>query len=146
MTDDTARRDTEATGAPAGDTIYMIEAVPRKTPKFPELPRPLECRPEGSLPPLVMNFASDVSCGTDLALGRIPQRNAADFVRAIQSAGDRSIFCNIDCAGGDGGALKIAIALLQHKYAVSCHVTGRCSSATVLIALAADRHRRSISP
>jgi hypothetical protein len=66
----------------ARDVIYMIVAAPRKTPRPPDLPRPMECRPEGSRPQLVINLISDVPRGVDVALGRVPQRNAADFVRA----------------------------------------------------------------
>jgi hypothetical protein len=138
------RDDCSARPQTPADAVYMIVARPRKTSKLPEFPNPA-CRPEGTLPPLIMNFASEVSNGTDLALGRVPRRNAAAYVGAIQAAGSRSIQVNIDCAGGDGeGALAIAIALLQHKYAVSCRIVGRCSSAAVFIALAADR--RSIMP
>lgn len=119
--------------------IYMIVAAPRKTAKYPDLPRPLECRPEGSLPPLVLNFVSGVPRGVDVALGRIPRRDSAAFVQAIRSADNRSININIDCAGGDAeGALQIADALLRHKFAVTCVITGRCSSMAVAIALAAD--------
>ncbi len=123
---------------PQGDVIYLMTASPRKTPKFPEFPNPAR-RPEGSLPPLVINIVSEVSNGTDLALGRIPQRNSANFVNAIRAAGDRSIQVKIDCAGGDGdGALQIATALLQHEFAVHCRIVGRCSSGATFIALAAD--------
>jgi ATP-dependent protease ClpP protease subunit len=119
--------------------VYMISAVPRSQPKpLPNFPNPVS-RPEGSLPPLVLNFVSEVSDGTDLALGKIPQRNAAAFVRAIRSAGNRSILCNVNCAGGDAdGTLAIADALLRHEFAVHCRIVGRCSSAATFIALSAD--------
>lgn len=124
--------------------IYMIVAAPRKTAKLHEFPNP-GCRPEGLSPPFVINIVSELSNATDLALGKIPQRNAGAFVRAIQAAGKRSIQVNIDCAGGDGlDALAIASALLQHEFAVSCRIVGRCSSSAVFIALAADKDRRTI--
>src|SRR6266404_4763727 len=121
MIDDIARTETGAPlardAAPQDEVVYMIIATPRKTPKFPEFPNPAR-RPEGSLPPLLINIVSEISNGTDLALGRIPQRNSANFVSAIRSAGNRSIHVIIDCAGGDAeGALAIATALLQHPFA-----------------------------
>ncbi|MBR1151925.1 ATP-dependent Clp protease proteolytic subunit [Bradyrhizobium sp. JYMT SZCCT0428] len=54
------------------------------------------------------------------------------------------MICNVNCAGGDpDGALAIATALLQHRFAVHCRIVGRCSSSAALVAMAADR--RSIA-
>jgi ATP-dependent protease ClpP protease subunit len=127
------------------DRIYLMTAVRTgKTPKALEFANPA-CRPEGSLPPLVLNLISDQPRGMDAALGRVPKRNAAAYVRAIRAAKDRSIHLNIDDSGGDGdGALAIARALLEHECAVSAAIIGRCSSGAAIIALAADSHRRSI--
>jgi ATP-dependent protease ClpP protease subunit len=126
--------------------IYMVEARPRSRPKpSPVSPNPAPRPHEGTLPPLVLNFFSDVPDGTELALGKVPQRDTAAYVRAIHSAGNRSIICNVNCAGGDAeGSLAIATALLQHERRVTCRITGRCSSAAVFIALAADT--RTIVP
>src|SRR5260370_14064458 len=149
MTDDTPRTDPDAPlardDAPKGDTIYVMTAVSREIPKAPPVfPNPAE-RPEGKLPPLALDIVSEVPRGVDIAMGRAPQRNAAKFVNAIRSAGDRSIQVSIDDAGGDGDdALAIAVALLQHKFGVRCRIIVRCSSGAAIIALAADRHRRSI--
>ena len=125
--------------------VCMVTAVQRSQPKpLPVFPNPAP-RPEGSLPPLVLDFFSDVPDGIELALGKVPQRNAAVYVQAIRTAGPRSIVCNVNCAGGDpDGAIAIATALLQHPFAVTCHIVGRCSSAAAFIALAADR--RTIVP
>jgi ATP-dependent protease ClpP protease subunit len=127
------------------ETICMIEAGPRMRPKaLPQFPNPAS-RPEGSLPPLVLNFFSEVANGIDIALGRVKSRDTAAFLHAIRSAADRSIICNVNCAGGDAeGALAIAVALLQHEYRVTCRIVGRCSSAAAFIALAADT--RTIIP
>jgi ATP-dependent protease ClpP protease subunit len=87
----------------------------------------------------MLNFFSEVPKGIDLALGKVPSRDSAAFVRAIREAGNRSIECRISCAGGDAdGALAIATALLQHEYRVTCRITGRCSSAAAFVALASD--------
>jgi hypothetical protein len=99
--------------------IYRVGARPRSVPKpLPVFPNPAP-RPEGSLPALVLNFFSEISNGTDLALGKIPKRDASAFVQAIRTAGPRTIICNVDCAGGDADEnLAIAIALLRHPFAV----------------------------
>lgn len=125
--------------------IYLVEAKPRSRPKpMPEFPNPAS-RPVGLLPPLVLRFQSDVSKGTDIALGKVQPRDAAAFVRAIDAAGNRSIECRINCAGGDAdGAIAIARALLKHPYSVTARIMGRCSSAAVFIALAGDT--RTIEP
>lgn len=121
------------------ETIYVINADPRKQPKaLPEFPNPAP-RPEGTEQALVLTFFSKAPSGLDIALGRAPKRDTERFLRAIREAGNRSILCEIDCAGGDGdSALAIAKALLQHPYRVTARIVGRCSSAAVLIALAAD--------
>jgi ATP-dependent protease ClpP protease subunit len=118
----------------------MIEAKPRSQPKpLPVFPNPAP-RPDGSLPPLVLEFFSEVPDGIGLALGKVPKRDAAAYVRAIRNAGPRSIICKINCAGGEAdGALAIATALLEHQFAVHCHVIRRCCSAAAFIALAADK-------
>jgi len=108
LAEDTRKANCEAPVAredgPKGDTIYMMTALPRKTPKLLALPQPMECRPEGTRPPLVLNLVSDgVPRGVDIAMGRVPRRNAAAVVTAIRSAaGNRSIHLNIDDAGGNG--------------------------------------------
>ncbi len=127
------------------ETIYVVEASPRKQPKaLPEFPNPTS-RPEGAEAPLVLEFHSEVPKGVDLALGRVPKRDTERYLRAISGAGNRSIHCEIDDAGGDGdAAVAIASALLRHPYRVTARIVGRCSSAAVFIALAADQ--RSIAP
>ncbi|MGY4504217.1 ATP-dependent protease ClpP protease subunit [Bradyrhizobium sp. GM24.11] len=142
---DCAARPRSLDSADANDTVCMIEAGPRSRPKdLPQFPNPAP-RPEGALPPLHLRFFSEVPKGVDIALGRVPQRDAAAYVRAIGAAGNRSIICHVNCAGGDGdGALAIATALLEHKYRVACRIGGRCSSGAALIALAADH--RAIVP
>jgi len=119
--------------------ICMIEAGPRIRPKpLPEFANP-ERRPEGEGPPLVLHFHSDVPRGIDVAMARAPQRNTSAFLKAIGTAGNRTIICNINCAGGEAGsALAIADALLRHPFAVHCKILGRCSSAAAFIALSAD--------
>lgn len=120
-------------------TVYVMRADPRTEPKpLPEFPNP-GCRPAGLLTPMVLRFESDVPKGIDLAQGRHPRRDTAAYLRAIDGAGNRSIHCEISCAGGEGpSALAIADALLRHPYSVTARIVGRCSSAAVLIALAAD--------
>ncbi|MGX1322679.1 ATP-dependent protease ClpP protease subunit [Bradyrhizobium sp. USDA 377] len=127
------------------ETIYTVWARPRSKQKaLPVLPN-LATRPEGREPALTLKFYSKVPRGIDLALGQVPERDTDSFVRAISGAGNRSIHCEIDCAGGDGrSALAIAVALLQHPYSVRVRIVGRCSSGAVYIALAADH--RSIVP
>jgi ATP-dependent protease ClpP protease subunit len=125
--------------------IYMLEPAPRRQAQpLPLFPNPGH-RPEGSLPPLVLRFQSDVPSGLDVALGRVPRRDVAGYLRAIDGAGNRNINCEIDCSGGDAdGTIAIATALLRHQYRVTARIVGRCSSAAVFIALAADD--RSIVP
>jgi ATP-dependent protease ClpP protease subunit len=120
-------------------TACMISAVPRRAAKpLPTFPNPA-ARPEGSLPPLVLNFFSEVPDGIELALGTAPRRDTAAFLRAIREAGNRTIICKINCAGGDpDSTLAIATALLEHPFAVTAKIVGRCSSAAAFIALAAD--------
>ncbi|MHC2619430.1 ATP-dependent protease ClpP protease subunit [Bradyrhizobium huanghuaihaiense] len=126
----------------SAETIYVIQASPRKQPRaLPEFPNPTS-RPEGAEAPLVLEFHSEVSKGIDLALGRVPKRDTERYLRAISGAGNRSIHCEIDDAGGDGdAAVAIALALLRHPYRVTARIAGRCSSAAVFIALAADQRR-----
>jgi hypothetical protein len=87
-------------------TVCLITAVPRGQPKplpiFPNNPAP---RSEGSLEPLVLDFFSEIPDGTELALGKVPQRDTAAFLRAIREAGNRTIVCRINCAGGGTFAL-----------------------------------------
>ena len=78
-------------------------------------------------------------------MGRVPQRNTAAFLDAIRTAGNRTIICQINCAGGEAeSALAIADALLRHPLAVHCKIVGRCASGATKIALAADT--RTIVP
>lgn len=121
------------------ETIFVLSADPRSEPKaLPEFPNPA-MRRAGLLPPLVLRFQSDVPRGVDVALGRHPRRHAAGYLRAIDGAGNRSIVCDVDCSGGDANsAIEIARALLKHPYSVTARIIGRCSSAAVFIALAAD--------
>jgi len=127
------------------ETIFMLEADPRTKPKaLPVWPNP-SCRSEGAEPPLVLRFHSAVPNGIDLALGRIPQRDTATYLSAIREAGNRSICCEIDCAGGETrSALAITRALLAHPFRVTARIPGKCYSGAALIALAADR--RMIAP
>ncbi|WGS18939.1 MULTISPECIES: ATP-dependent Clp protease proteolytic subunit [unclassified Bradyrhizobium] len=125
--------------------IYCVRATPRSVPMpLPVFPNPTD-RPEGVGPSLVLEFHSPVPAGEDVAAGKMPRRDTLAYLQAIRGAGNRSIECRIDCAGGrEDDALPIALALLQHPFRVSARIVGRCSSAAVLIALAADR--RSIVP
>src|SRR5258708_39976379 len=67
--------------------ICMIVAGPRSRPKpLPEFPNPAG-RPEGSLPPLVLEFFSEVPKGLDIALGKVRPRNTEVFLSAIRAAG-----------------------------------------------------------
>lgn len=127
------------------ETVYVIRASARTQRKaLPVFPNPA-CRPEGAEAPLVLEFFSSVPEGIDIALGRVPKRDTAAYLREIREAGNRSIRCEIDDAGGDGAAaLEIAMALLQHRFRVSAHIVGRCSSSAIFFALAADE--RSIVP
>lgn len=122
------------------ETIFVIHADPRSAPRaLPVFPNP-KLRPEGKESPLCLSFRSEVPRGIDVALGRIPKRDTAAYVQAIGKASDRSIRMEIDDCGGDAlSALPIAVALLQHPFRVTAHVAGRCSSAAVYIALAADK-------
>lgn len=124
--------------------IYVVNAAPRSRPKaLPVFPNPKR-RPEGVEPRLMLYFRSDVTKGIDVALGKMPKRDTESYVRAIREAGNRSIHCEIDDAGGDAAsALAIATARLQHPWRVTARIVGRCSSAAVYVALAADR--RSIA-
>ncbi|MCP1844416.1 ATP-dependent protease ClpP protease subunit [Bradyrhizobium sp. USDA 4524] len=127
------------------ETLYQIRAIPRCEPKpLPAFPGP-GFRPEGVGPPLRLALFSPVRDGVEIALGRVPERDTSVYLRAIREAGNRGIRCLIDCAGGDGDeALLIARALLAHPYRVECQIVGRCSSAAVMIALAAD-HRSIVA-
>ncbi|MGY4399871.1 ATP-dependent Clp protease proteolytic subunit [Bradyrhizobium sp. USDA 3315] len=122
------------------EMVYQIRAIPRREPKpLPTFPGP-RTRPVGEGPPLRLLLFSAVHDAVDVALGRVPERDTSVYLRAIRKAGNRTILCLIDCVGGDGdGALFIAQALLEHPYRVACQIVGRCSSAAVMIALAADR-------
>ncbi|MBR1246141.1 ATP-dependent Clp protease proteolytic subunit [Bradyrhizobium sp. AUGA SZCCT0169] len=129
----------------APEMICMIQAGPRIRPKpLPDFPSPAQ-RPEGAGQPLVLEFFSEVPRGIDIALGKVPTRDTAAFLNAIRTAGNRSVVCKINCAGGEAeSALAIAQALLRHPFAVHCKIIGRCSSAAAFIALAADT--RTIVP
>jgi ATP-dependent protease ClpP protease subunit len=152
VTEDVPAQDTSETGpdessarSHTAETVCMIEAGPRMRPKpLPVFPNPAR-RPEGELEPLVLHFESAVARGIDIALGKVPARNTAAFVNAIRTAGNRTIICHINCAGGEAeSALAIADALLRHPLAVHCRILGRCASAATKIALAADT--RTIVP
>lgn len=121
------------------EAIYILRAAPpQQAAPLPEFANPPR-RQEGAAPALLLEFFSDVPRGLDIALGRLPRRDTERFLCAIRGAGNRSIECKIDCAGGDGNsALAIAAALLEHPFSVTARIVGRCSSAAVLIALAAD--------
>jgi ATP-dependent protease ClpP protease subunit len=129
----------------SAEYIYLLEPAPRREAQpLPVFPNP-DHRPDGSLPPLTLRFHSDVPDGLDVALGRMPRRDTAAYLRAIDGAGNRNILCEIDCAGGDAdGTIAIARALLKHPYGVTSRIVGKCSSAAVFIALAADT--RTILP
>lgn len=128
----------EAPAPHSSETIYVVNADPRAEPKpLPVFPNP-GCRPAGLLQPLVLRFQSDVPRGIDVAQGRHARRDTAGYLRAIDGAGNRSINCEISCAGGESeSAIAITRALLKHPYSVTAKIS-RCSSAAVLIALAAD--------
>lgn len=128
----------EAPAPHSSETIYVVNADPRAEPKpLPVFPNP-GCRPAGLLQPLVLRFQSDVPRGIDVAQGRHARRDAAGYLRAIDGAGNRSIKCEISCAGGESeSAIAITRALLKHPYSVTAKIS-RCSSAAVFIALAAD--------
>jgi ATP-dependent protease ClpP protease subunit len=119
----------------------MISAVPSSQPKpIPVFPNPGR-RPEGSGVPIGLNFYSCLRHGTDIALGKVPEINAALFLRAIEAARTlgRSVQCKIHSVGGNTrGHLAVATALLQHPYSVHARVVGRCASAATFVALAAD--------
>src|SRR5258708_9636438 len=90
MTDDTTRTDTDAPlardDAPKGDTIYVMTAVSREIPKAPPVfPNPAE-RPEGKLPPLPLNFVSEVPPAVDIALGQPPHPTPPKLWNPIPSA------------------------------------------------------------
>ncbi|WP_342728879.1 ATP-dependent Clp protease proteolytic subunit [Bradyrhizobium sp. B097] len=119
--------------------IYCIHAEPRtKAAALPECPNP-PVRPQGSGRPLVLKFHSSVPRGVDVAEGRAAKRDTNYYLQAIRDASDRSISMLIDCAGGEAGsAAAIALALLHHPWRVTARITGRCSSAAIFLALAAD--------
>ncbi|WP_262048086.1 ATP-dependent Clp protease proteolytic subunit [Bradyrhizobium sp. Bra78] len=71
--------------------------------------------------------------------------DTAANLQAIDDAQDRTICVRIDCAGGRADdALRIAEALLRHKWRVVADIVGRCSSSAIFFALAADL--RTIEP
>lgn len=124
-------------------TVCMICAVPRSQPKplpvFLASPAP---RPEGDMPALALRFVSAPLTEADFARGEAEFINAAQYVRCIKIAGDqrRSIRCYLDCAGGNAKSfMAVAVAVLEHPFAVHCRIIGRCSSSAALIALAADK-------
>ncbi|WP_456655681.1 ATP-dependent Clp protease proteolytic subunit [Bradyrhizobium sp. JR3.5] len=119
--------------------IYVIHAEPRaEAVALPECPNP-PFRPRGSAQPLALKFHSSVPRGIDIAEGRATKRDSSRYLQAIRDASDRSISMLIDCAGGEAGsAAAIALALLQHPWHVTAHIAGRCSSAAIFLALAAD--------
>ncbi|MGY4572583.1 ATP-dependent Clp protease proteolytic subunit [Bradyrhizobium sp. USDA 3256] len=125
--------------------IYRIHADPRiEAVPLPECPNP-PIRPEGSGQAITLKFHSAVSRGVDVAEGRAPERDIVPYLQAICGACDQSIHVEIDCAGGEArSAAAIALALLQHPWRVTARITGRCSSAAIFLALAADF--RSIVP
>ncbi|MGY4499169.1 ATP-dependent protease ClpP protease subunit [Bradyrhizobium sp. GM24.11] len=94
---------------------------------------------------MLLKFVSPVPRGIDLAWGTVPRRDTVSYLRAIYEAGDRTIICYVDDAGGEAeGALLIARALLEHPYRVESRIIGRCSSSATWLALASDW--RSIVP
>lgn len=129
----------------SADTIFVINANPRSQPKAPPaFPNPGK-RPEGSEPPLVLDFRSPVLTEADIASGKMPRRETETYLRSIRDARDRSIIVKIDDAGGRAvDVLPIALALLQHPLRVEAKIIGRCSSSAVYLALAADV--RSVVP
>lgn len=96
-------------------------------------------RPEGTLPRICIAIVSDIPKAAELASATRVERNANDFVRLIRAARDRTIWIDIDCAGGASDpARTIAAALLAHRNAVHVRIVGRCSSSAVIIAMAGD--------
>lgn len=124
------------------EPIYVLRAAPpQQAAPLPEFPNPSRRR-DGAEPALVLEFFSDVPSGIDVALGKMPKRDTEGYLRAIRAADNRTIIAEIDDAGGDAAsALTIATALLQHPWRVTAKVVGRCSSAAVYVALAADERK-----
>ncbi|MGY4170957.1 ATP-dependent Clp protease proteolytic subunit [Bradyrhizobium sp. USDA 4529] len=127
------------------EMMVVVNAVPRRQPKpLPTFANPSR-RPHGSEPALILEFVSQVPTLIDIAMRRVPRRDAAACVRSIQEVGDRDIVLTIDDAGGlSDDAVAVASALLAHPRSVEAQIVGRCSSSAVLLALAADI--RTIAP
>ncbi|MFZ6801935.1 head maturation protease, ClpP-related [Undibacterium sp. Di24W] len=68
--------------------------------------------------------------------------NAADLVKSLASAGDKTIHLHINSPGGDVfEARAMAAALVAHKGQVISHIDGMTASAATYLALAANEVR-----
>lgn len=102
---------------------------------------PRRLRPEGTLPPLVIDLISRVPTNDEVRRwlngGSFPglRADASDVLRAA----NRSIDIHIDSIGGDGeAAAEMTLALLAHQWRVRARIVGACASCAPKIALAAD--------
>lgn len=119
--------------------IHLIQADEARQPKtLPVFPNPTGGRPDGDEPPLVLEFHSPVLPAADIAAGKMPRLDIAAYLKAILSAHGRSIYLNIDYAGGRAlDVIPIATALVQHSWHVTARIV-RASSSGAFLALSAD--------
>lgn len=98
-----------------------------------------KARPDGRLQSVRLAIVSEVASAAACAAGARPDLPASYLVRVIRAAQDRSIYVDIDHAGGMvEPARAITAALLAHRWAVHVRILGRCSSSAAVIAMAGD--------